>query len=202
MDPVSAIGLAGAILQFVEFAGKVVSRLNEFTVDLNQIPKSFRHIKTELPLIVDALKRISAQVDSGELAESTQSALKPVIVECRRSTEQLDELLDKILPATAASSWERRRKAVASLVKESKVEEISEALDKYIRILTFHQVIRTGSESETAAITKSNVFWLVPFDRNANFVGRSDNFEQIDAAFKVKAGTQPKVALFGLGGIG
>jgi hypothetical protein len=49
---------------------------------------------------------------------------------------------------------------------------------------------------------KPQYFTLIPFDRNPHFVDREDIFKQIDESFKVKEGSQPKAALFGLGGIG
>ncbi|KAL7939388.1 P-loop containing nucleoside triphosphate hydrolase protein [Trichoderma chlorosporum] len=45
-------------------------------------------------------------------------------------------------------------------------------------------------------------FWFVPFDRNFSFVGRNETFAQIDHIFEFKGGSQPRVALCGLGGIG
>lgn len=45
-------------------------------------------------------------------------------------------------------------------------------------------------------------FWIVPFDRNISFVGRNETFTEIDQAFEVKDGSQPRAALCGLGGIG
>ncbi|KAL7904569.1 P-loop containing nucleoside triphosphate hydrolase protein [Trichoderma velutinum] len=50
--------------------------------------------------------------------------------------------------------------------------------------------------------SSSDPFWLVPFDRNTSFVGRNETFTEINRAFEVKDGSQPRAALCGLGGIG
>ncbi|PNP51671.1 hypothetical protein THARTR1_07668 [Trichoderma harzianum] len=44
-------------------------------------------------------------------------------------------------------------------------------------------------------------FWIVPFGRNISFVGRNETFTEIDQAFEVKDGSQPRTALCGPGGI-
>ncbi|KAL6801419.1 P-loop containing nucleoside triphosphate hydrolase protein [Trichoderma sp. SZMC 28013] len=45
-------------------------------------------------------------------------------------------------------------------------------------------------------------FWSVPFGRNSSFVGRNETFTELDQAFGVKGGGQPRAALCGPGGIG
>ncbi|KAK4168165.1 short-chain dehydrogenase [Cladorrhinum sp. PSN259] len=206
MDPITALGLAAAILQFVEIGSKIVQRLSEFSADVNQVPKSFRQVRTELPLIVDGLRRINEQVKSGALEPTTEAALVPVITECLHAALQLNDLLDKTLPSADASTWERRKKALSSLAKDKKVDDLGDALGRYLRVLTFHQVLNPTPlqlyAKPAVAETSSDFFWLVPFDRNPSFVGRDAIFQSINRAFDVKKGSQPKAALFGLGGIG
>ncbi|KAK4463265.1 P-loop containing nucleoside triphosphate hydrolase protein [Cladorrhinum samala] len=197
MDPLTALSLAAAILQFVEAGSKIVKRLSEFTADLDDIPRSFRQVRTELPLIIDGLRRINEQVEAGLVESSTEAALLPVVRECLQSAIELNNLLDRIIPPATASSWERRKKAIASLSKDKKVDELARALEKYVRILTFHQVTSAPAKTSRAC------FWFVPFDRNPAFVGRDAVFQAVDQAFNVRTvGSQPKVSLCGLGGIG
>jgi hypothetical protein len=205
MDPISAVSLATAAAQFIELAVKVVSRLADFRANVDQAPKAFRQIRTELPLIIEGLKRINDRDREGSQGYTGSSAaVYRVIEECQEVVKQLDELLDKILPSPGASSWERGRKAIASLASDAKVEELARRLTKYIQALTFHQVVAsTATQASDAAETqKPGIRWLVPFDRNPSFVGRDEIFRAIDATLTVKEGVQPKAALWGLGGIG
>ncbi|KAH6854701.1 hypothetical protein B0I37DRAFT_302065 [Chaetomium sp. MPI-CAGE-AT-0009] len=207
MDPISAISLAAAAAQFIDLAVKVVNRLVDFGANVDQAPKAFRQIRTELPLIIDGLRRIDDRGREGSQGDSvSRAAVYRVIEECQEVVKQLDELLDKILPSPDASSWERRRKAIASLTSDAKVEELAKSLNKYIQALTFHQVVAsTAIQASTASGTqaeKLGIWWLVPFDRNSSFVGRDEIFRTIDATLTVKEGVQPKAALWGLGGIG
>lgn len=206
MDPVSAIGLAAAILQFIDVANKVVARLSDFGDAIEQAPRAFRQIHTELPLIIDCLRRIKVQDNEGILDTLTRNALGPVVQECYKETERLRDLLADILPSAQASSWERRVKAVKSLGSDKKVENIADALAKYVKTLTFHQVLANSATarapSQPQPVAPWKPFWLVPYDRNLSFVGRDDIFDEIEKTFSVPQDSQPKAALCGLGGIG
>ena len=199
MDPVTIIGLTAAIVQFVEFGTKIVKRLSDFSNSLDQIPEAFRQVVTILPLIINGARRIQDQAKSNDISPSTQEALLPVLLECRGAAQRLEELLERLLPSTTASSWERKRKALVSLAHDSEVQDIAKALDKYVLVLIFHQVIDGSARDLPKSVEAS---WLVPFDRNPAFVGRDEIFGAIDDAFNVREGTQPKAALCGLGGIG
>jgi len=211
MEPVTAISLAAAIVQFVDVGAKIVKRLSDFSNNIDEIPKAFRQIKTQLPLIINGVRRIQDQVKSNDINPSSEEALLPVLREFQEAAQRLEELLERILPPATASSLQRRTKAIASLRYDSKVQDIAETLAKYVSVLTFHQSVSnrqvlsnhqvvTGSNS--APNWQHNLSWLVPSDRNPAFVGRVGIFSAIDDALKVKEGRQPKAALCGLGGIG
>src|SRR6266849_5544793 len=198
MAALTALGLAAAIVQFVEFAAKVTQRLADFNAASEDIPRAFRQIKIELPLIVDGVNRIKQQSESGKsgsgtstIEKSTQEALLPIIRQCQAETARLDEILEKTVPAAGASTWERRRKALSSLANDKKVEQIAEALGKYVQTLMFHEVIENvtllslraavpaPAAAEQPEPVKKKVFWVVPFDRNPSFVGRERVFAEI-----------------------
>jgi hypothetical protein len=136
--------------------------------------------------------------------KETQEALISVIRSCLAETKQLDKVIEKALPSTDDSSWERKFKGIKSLAYDKKIEEIAESLESYTKTLIFHQVIDNFSnlKAEQQIPSYPDPLWLVPFDRNPSFVGRDEIFAEIDRAFAVQGGSQPKAALCGLGGIG
>ena len=205
-EALAVVGIVSSIIQVVEFSTKVAERLNDFASTVGEVPRAFRHIQTELPLIIDSLRRIKNQAESGSVESATTTAVWPVLKDCQREITRLQNILDKTVPSVGDSSWERRKKAFLSLGKDKEVEEIADSLSRYVRVLTLHQALE-GSKPDSQAPPKyeparPRYFTLVPFDRNAHFVDREDVFKQIDDSFKVRKGSQPKVALFGLGGIG
>jgi tetratricopeptide (TPR) repeat protein len=205
-EALAVVGIVSSIIQVVEFSAKVAERLNDFASSVGEVPRAFRHIQTELPLIIDSLRRIQKQSESGSVETSTVNAVWPVLKDCQREITRLQHILDKTVPSVGDSSWDRRKKAFQSLGKDKEVEEIANSLSRYVRVLTLHQALEVSKpESEPPPKyqpAKPQYFTLIPFDRNPHFVDREDIFKQIDESFNVKKGSQPKAALFGLGGIG
>ena len=152
-----------------------------------------KNFADQLPLLDEILKRI--QASSGSLTTTTQNALLPVITGCHAQVKLLDELLAKTLPAPSDSSRRRQWKAVISVSQDKKFRQISSTLDTYIQILTLHQV--TDSSDILDRSLKEPCF-MVPFDRDANFVGRQEILHEIDIRFV----DQRRVALAGMGGVG
>ncbi|KAK4652347.1 hypothetical protein QC762_610345 [Podospora pseudocomata] len=65
MDPVIAVGLAAAIVQFIEVGSKTIKGLSDFHGILDEIPRAFRHAKAKLPLIVSGLDKIKDPAIAG-----------------------------------------------------------------------------------------------------------------------------------------
>ncbi|KAF4341503.1 short-chain dehydrogenase [Fusarium beomiforme] len=208
MDPVTGIGLAAAVIQLIEVCVKITKRLVEFSAANleNGPPKSFSQIMTTLPLITQGLQNLHDNLN--HVSTQTQNSLCPVIEKCLSDVQELNRIIDKALPSTGASRWERKKKALVSFRYDKKVEQISRAIDKYLEALSFHQLsgIPQSYPSQISAaessLAQEKTHWLVPFDRNPSFVNRKGIFEEIEKAFTVQEGVQPKAALHGLGGIG
>lgn len=193
-EALAIIGLASAIVQFVDFSAKIVDRLQDFHSSVNAVPKAFRDVKVELPLLLDTLKRTQEQVESGAISRETQEALLPVVEGCRSQVELLDSTLVKTLPKPGDSSWRRGMMAFSSVGQEKKVEQITSTLRKYVQTLTYHQA--TGAR--TLVIRPSKPCFIMPFDRDQSFVGREDVLQEIEIRFQ----NQRRVALAGIGGVG
>jgi hypothetical protein len=204
MDPITAVSLAGTIVQFIELGTKVAIRVADISSAVDDVPRAFKQIRIKLPLILDGLRRIQCNIDNGLVDKETQEALMPVVKNCLTETQQLDKIIEKALPSSDDSSWERKMKGIKSLTYDTKIEEISKSLESYTEILIFHQVIENFNilKVEQQPPPYPDPLWIVPFDRNLSFVGRDEVFAGINQAFAVQGGSQPKAALCGLGGIG
>ncbi|KAM0513977.1 hypothetical protein ACHAPE_007332 [Trichoderma viride] len=191
-------------MKFIELGTKVAIRVADFSSAVDGVPRAFKQIRTELPLILDGLRRIQRNIDNALIDKETQEALMPVVRGCLAETQQLNKVIEKALPSTGDSSLERKLKAVKSLTYDKKIEEIAESLESYTKTLIFHQVIDNFNnlKVEQQPLPYPDPLWLVPFDRNPSFVGRDEIFAKIDQAFAVQGESQPKAALCGLGGIG
>lgn len=198
-EAIAAFSLTASIVEIISFGSKVVARLNDFKSDINEIPKAFRDIKTQLPLLLDTLKRTKEQADLGTISQETQDALLPVINGCRSQAEQLDDMLTKVIPETNDSSWQRKRKAISSLGLEKKTQAITDTLRGYVQILTYYQagsLARLEKPSSPPQYIKP--VFMVPFDRDTKYIDRKD----ITSELSIRLANQRRVALTGIGGAG
>ncbi|KAI9687702.1 MAG: hypothetical protein M1822_001781 [Bathelium mastoideum] len=143
-EALAAIGTAASIIQLVEFGAKLLDRLNEFHSRLDEVPTSFQHIKSQLPLLLELLKGTQQDIDAGVIKIETERALQPAIEGCKTQIKSLDSILDKELPSPHDSRKTKTKKAVSSVFKDAKVEKITSTLGTYIRTLTFyHAAVRS-----------------------------------------------------------
>ena len=178
----------------MDFGTKVVHRFHEFHERAGEIPNIFQNLHTRLPLVLDVLRRIKAQVDDGRVHEDTQRALLPVVQSCFEQIEQLNEILIKVSPVIDDSSWRRGTKALLSVGQEGKIKKIEETLNENIHLLTFHQVTTSTVEAKQSAPT----VFMVHYERDNRFINRKSILDEVDLKFR----NQRRVALAGLGGVG
>lgn len=228
------IGLASALLQFIDFGTKVIRRVRELEDQVADSISLFRGVRNRLPLMLDLVKKIMLQMEAGLVSDKSKETMYPVVHNCIAQAEELDKLLHKVLPSPKDSSWTRGKKAIYGVLSESEIERVDTGLKSNFELLmqagTF-QAIRTqeGSHSISFAPTftlsptvqvtlnqqeerhqslpwekidkisdTAQAFFMVPFLRDPNFLGRHDILFKISDAFQ----KSQFVTLSGLGGIG
>lgn len=137
-EALAVVGIVANISQLVDFGSRVLKRLEEYQSKLGDIPETFRHIKAELPVLLDALQQTKAAIDAGSVQDKSKKALLPAVEGCAVQIKALDDVIAKALP-TLGDSWARRgRKALRSLRYDAKVEKITVVVRGYIQTLTYH----------------------------------------------------------------
>lgn len=134
----AVVGVIASIVQLVDFSSKVAHRLDEFHSIAGEIPKSFRQVKIELPLLGTTLQQMKGAIEADLVADRSKTALLPVIVGCYEQITQLDAILTKTLPESHDSWQKRGTKAIISLHHDSKIESIMRAVRNHIGSLTFY----------------------------------------------------------------
>jgi hypothetical protein len=137
-ETLAAASAISTVLQLVDYGYRVLKRLEEYQSKLGELPEAFRHIKAELPVLLDALKKTKAAIEAGSIQDDSREALTPAVAGCQEQIEMLDELITKVLP-TPSDSWARRRtKALGSLRYDAKVVKITAVIRSYVQTLTYH----------------------------------------------------------------
>lgn len=158
-EAVAVVSVAASIIQLVDFSSRAFRRLEEFNSKLDNVPKSFHHIKVQLPLLLATLKQIEQAIASGVIKHETEIALLPVVNGCKVQIDALDTIIDKVSP-TVNDSWAKRsRKAFASLKQESSADKICSTLKGYVQTLAFYQA------AASSAIDPLNSKPYIPWSR-------------------------------------
>ena len=204
MDPITAVGLASAIVTFVSIGTRIATRIRELS-EAGDIPVVFRDIKTRLPLLITIV--VSTQHGTNSLSPQAEQAFEEVVKQCFEQVSQLEEVLKKVMISKGDSRLKKTVKAGISLVEEGRIQRIATALRDNIQLLTLLTVTptekvrpkseRRPSEALPSYVSATGIF-LVPFSRDARFVGRESNLRAVDSSF----GTQSRVAICGIGGVG
>lgn len=142
MAEIAAVtGLVASIVQLVDFATKIIERLNDFHRIGREAPKTFRNLKIELPLLCEALQHIDRKIDAGFIQDGSRTAILSVVNDCWKQVKELNTIITKILPTDGDSARTRVKKTVASLRQEAKVKHIAETLHGYITTLTLYHAV-------------------------------------------------------------
>jgi hypothetical protein len=208
-EALAIVGLVSAIVQFVDFGGKIVDRLNEFNSDIHEVPKTFQDVKVQLPLLIDTLRRTQQRASTGHVSEEAATALKLLIDACSAEIVALQNLLEKSLPPQKSSSWQRRLLALKSLAHDKDIERSVSKLEGHIRLLTFYQSTNNSESShKLLALRQANdvashqppkPVFMVPFDPDETFCGRKDIMDSIDQKLN---SPRRRAVLSGIGGVG
>ncbi|KAI4147474.1 MAG: hypothetical protein L6R39_003098 [Caloplaca ligustica] len=195
-EAVAVISFISAVISLVDAGTRIVNRLHEFDEASQEIPESFRHLKSQLPIVLDGLRRTEARAKAGHVDKRTQEALVPTIQGCRDRVASLYNVLDGVLPSKTDSSLERAMKAVKSVSKDKKVQKLLKDIDSYLTSLTFHNT--SGDSTSISQAKPMRRVNMAPADRDKNFVDRPQIFRDLDATMKEYG----RAAIAGIGGVG
>ena len=218
-EVIALVGLVATISQLLDYGITVTQRLNEFMTNVHDLPPSFAHINSRLPLIMATVSNLRKRADSGEFPLETEPHLKRVIEALEKELRGLDAVLRKILPSARASTWEKGIKAVKSVAAQKNVESFASVIQDYISTLTAFQIshgfdqinseqtrriIRSIEEHkiEEELISPRHVkkpVWMLDYDTDEHFVGRDNIMSAIEQQYDNKTN---RVAIAGIGGVG
>ena len=148
-EALALVGLASAIVQFIDFGSKVVRQLRRLEVDAAEIPVVFRSVRTRLPLMLDLVNKIQREMDAGAIPDESQEKILPVLNSCVQQTTQLHSLLVRALPKPKESSWMRGKKAVFGVWIEPEVEKLNTELKANFDLLAQAKAIQETPDSSS-----------------------------------------------------
>jgi hypothetical protein len=155
MDPLTAVGLAGTVAQFVTFACSLLSKSSEIhnsvtgkAADLTNIWTVHEHLKSFSAKFI-LQESIAARLASTNGTDDSQdiSALKEVLQACKTDCDQILKLIDKLTVKDGpCRRWRSFRAALELVWKRNEVEELDKRLQRSQSALTLHMCAMTRYE--------------------------------------------------------
>ncbi|KAL5044744.1 hypothetical protein BDW71DRAFT_209114 [Aspergillus fruticulosus] len=128
MDPISAIGLASNILQFVEFGAELCGRIHEVASSATGLTEENEHLN----LVAEELKSVTDGLIVNLKGNTKHEAeLVKLAGQCRDLSAELTAILLKLKLKKEDRLWSSVRAAWKSTIKEKKISSIEKRLGVY-----------------------------------------------------------------------
>ena len=140
MDPFSALGLAGNVIQFVDFGGRLLSGSLELykSVDgTSSTNKELEFLVKSLNELCAGLSRPEHRIDQQQ-ASAPELALLPLARSCTELGEELLSVLNALKVEGRFKKWESVRQALRSAGKEKEIRNYNERLNHYRSQIAMH----------------------------------------------------------------
>ncbi|KAI0889320.1 uncharacterized protein GGS22DRAFT_69836 [Annulohypoxylon maeteangense] len=226
MDPVSAIGVSAAALQFAEITIKITKRIAVFAV-LRDVPedvegpKAFiERLRSQLGLLNTTIRRIEEGLPNSNesLQDNELLELRNYISNLNRHGKRLDGLLNKYLPDDGASVPARLLAALKSIASDTEIKSAIDSVNELLPLLNtflltsifakgslaFNQSRNIGAGmSYGLAHPDSSAIYQVTRNEVRHFIDRPELFTEIDRILGTGQIQLPKMAILqGMGGQG
>jgi len=128
MDPITAVGFAASILQFIDFSWSVIAG----TYEVYKSSTGTTHENTHISTVVDDLERATDGLISDiEGKTKNEKELCKLADKCHDLSQDLSKILKKLQVSEKGSKWQSFTVKVASMRKEKEIASIEDRLDKY-----------------------------------------------------------------------
>jgi hypothetical protein len=135
MDPFTALGLASNLVQFVDFAWKLVTETREIAISADGSNENTRSLTS---IMID-IKSSNVAI---ETITTDDEPLSSIIKECGVLSRQLVEVLEKLKVEPDQSRWASFTVALKSLLKKKDIERLFESISRLRqRVLEHLEVI-------------------------------------------------------------
>ncbi|XDG09187.1 hypothetical protein ABKA04_008802 [Annulohypoxylon sp. FPYF3050] len=216
MEPVSALGVAAAAVQFAEITVKITKRIAVFAALHNvpedaEGPKAFvERLRSQLGLFNTTIRKIEQGLISPDdsFKDNELLDLKNYISNLNHHGKKLDVLLNKYLPGDGASAPARLLAALKSIAYDTEIKSAMDSINELLPLLTTFLItsIFANNSLETGPgltnINFSDIYQVSRYEVQY-FIPRPKYQAAIDRIFNNEQTQVPKTAILqGMGGQG
>jgi hypothetical protein len=128
LEALAAIGLAGNILQFIDFTAKVLNSANELKASASGFTKDAESVAQ----VTTSLKGLCDKLATGQYAhQNVPGGLLKLMEQCNACCQELLTILEQSRAKPGASKWRRIEQAFLSVRKKSELNDLRSRLQEF-----------------------------------------------------------------------
>ncbi|KAN0066791.1 hypothetical protein V8E54_015080 [Elaphomyces granulatus] len=149
VDPV--LGLISSVITVLDTITKVYGDVK----DAEAVPKEFREITQQLPIIQATLRIVKAHISTRSLDEESCRAIKGPIQGCKDKALRLEIIFRKVVPQASPERRECYRVAIDMLGEGYQMEVLIEGILRDIKWLAGNPAVNAATEPEVQKLAKA-----------------------------------------------
>jgi|SRR3569833_267379 len=149
MDPLTALSLAGTVMQFAQFAGELLSSTRRIYNSASGLSSNAQNLND----VYDKLSKLGAALQSGTgpsppalaqpgLLNQHHVALQSLSVSCSESCDRMVKILGELKAKKTVKSpsrwWSSFRKALCEVAKQDEISSLKARIDNYQLAIIAH----------------------------------------------------------------
>jgi hypothetical protein len=137
MDPITAFGVAGNVMQFLDFGLKAVSKAREIHNSSNGA--LVEHL--EIGVLTEDIAAVAAKLAASAGAATGNDSLDSICEQCTIVAKELSDALKEMKAGGKKSRFKSARKALKAMWGKKRVEDTKRRLEGYRNQIHFHVLV-------------------------------------------------------------
>jgi hypothetical protein len=135
MDPITALGVAGNVVQFIDFGHKLCSTFFDIYQSASGTTKANLEVQMLVETFIDSIDTVSSDLVKyrNALSETPsdsheQDSVQKIVAECGNVAQELLARIEKLRPEGKKGRWRSFVTAVKSMWKEKDIQDLQARL--------------------------------------------------------------------------
>jgi hypothetical protein len=144
LETVAALGVANAVVQFVDFGTKLISKGKEIYRSADGVLADHAEHAAISSRLADLTRALSASLESsarGKRLSPAEKALQEVTSECLQIADDFAMAIDKLKVTGDRRRWKSFRQAMKSVWKKEGIERQLVKLDRLRQVVIIHLLV-------------------------------------------------------------
>lgn len=171
LEPISALSVAAAVVQFAEFCSKLISKGNQYHRSTDGALVEHTELTAAAASLVNLTKDLDGSLklirQPGKIS-SEEESLKAVLEDCRKIASEFVAVLDTFKVPAVHKRWKSFRQAFKTMWNKDKIEEMLRRLNVAREQLVIHLlVVLRYATADVYAVPESAIKCLSPYRSNS-----------------------------------